>query len=87
MEAEGVREEPARVVVLRSPGDLFDRPALHQLSPLHDEERVADVRRQADVVRDEQHRSSCNLVQVPDKVKYLCLGRHIKCSGRFICDK
>jgi hypothetical protein len=64
--------------------NLCRRTVLDNLAPLHDGNFFTDGRRNAQIMRDEQHRQSKGFPRVIQKFEHLLLDRDIKGRDRFV---
>ena len=83
----GGRDQLLRVRVLRVLKDVQRRAGLHDPALAHDDDALGALRRQAEVVGDQQHGGAELLGQLLEVVEDLLLDRHVERGGRFIGDE
>src|SRR6266566_3931222 len=80
-------DQGTRVGMLRIGEDLRDLAVLDHLAPLHDRNRVADLRSDAQVVGDEQHGQPQALAHVREQPEHLRLDRDVERGYRLVGDQ
>src|SRR5882724_12017823 len=77
----------ARVILLRSGQDLLGQASFDDMAVLHHDNGIADLRGNAKIVGDEEHRDSGQRTNFFQQLQYLSLNRNVESRHRFIRDK
>src|SRR5271155_1260888 len=67
--------------------DLSSEPVFDDLAPAHDRDRVAHLRRDAQIMRDEKHRDPEPFTNVAEQAQDLRLHRYVERRYRFVGDQ
>jgi hypothetical protein len=80
-------EELARIGVLRVAEQRRGRAVIDDAAPMHHGQSVADLRRNPQIVGDEQHRQAEALADLGEQPKDLRLNRDVEGRDRLVCDQ
>ena len=75
------------VVILRIGKHFSRRSLLANFAVAHHHDVIGDIAYDREVMRDEQHAHIVLFLQSRDEIENLLLNRHVKRSGRLICDQ
>ncbi len=81
------REQGLGVGVERRVEQRLDRPALHHLAEIHDDDLVGEVAHECQVVTDEDHRLAVLSLDPQQQVDHRRLHRHVQRGNRLIGDQ